>query len=85
MLQSILCSHVVQKWLGDFSRANQIELDWPAAYSPDLHPIENIWKFLQDLPRNQEALDRLIHAAILCWNELEDRLFESVIKSSEEE
>ena len=85
-------SHVVQKWLGDFSRENQIELlDWPA-YSPDLNPIENIWKLLKDaindkfpdlkdLPRNQEALDRLIHAAIVCWNELEDRLFESVIKS----
>ena len=85
-------SHVVQKWLGDSSRENQIELlDWPA-YSPDLNPIENIWKFLKDaindkfpdlkdLPRNQEALDRLIHAAVVCWNELEDRLFESVIKS----
>ena len=85
-------SHVIQNWLGDFSRENQIELlDWPA-YSPDLNPIENTWKFLNDaindkfpdlkvLPRSHNALDRLIHAAIVCWNELEDRLFEPVIKS----
>ena len=44
----VYTSHVVQKWLGDFSKENQIELlDWPA-YSSNLNPIENIWKLLKD-------------------------------------
>ena len=65
-------------------------LDW-ALYLPDLNPINNIWKFLKDaihdrfpdlknLLRNQDALDRLIYAAVVYWNDLEDWLSESVIK-----
>ena len=85
-------SHVVQDWLKDFSDTHEVRLvDWPP-YSPDLNPIENIWKLLKDainvkypdlkrLSKNAESLQALIRAATVCWEELDERVFESVIKS----
>ena len=36
---------------------------------------------LKDSPRSREALDRLVQATIVYWNDLEDWLFDFVIKS----
>ena len=82
----------VQEWLIDFNQSAGLELiDWPP-YSPDLNPIENVWKLLKeainckfpnlkDLPKNEESLQALIRAAIICWDELEERVLKSEIKS----
>ena len=82
----------VQLWLWDWAEENGIELvDWPA-YSPDLNPIENLWKLLKekileyhpelsDLPKNLTTKQRLCEAAIEAWEAFEDELLEKLVSS----
>ncbi|KAJ2907396.1 hypothetical protein MKZ38_003253 [Zalerion maritima] len=83
---------IMQDWLAQWAEEHGVEIiDWPA-YSPDLNPIENIWKLLKekimsdfpelvDLPKNKVTLDKLIDAAERSWEALEDRVFQAEIES----
>jgi hypothetical protein len=66
-------------------------VDWPA-YSPDLNPIENLWKLLKErickrypelasMPVTDEAIAALIKAAQEVWNDLEPEVLENLINS----
>jgi transposase len=66
-------------------------MNWPP-YSPDLNPIENLWKLLKEAiqrnhldldtaPKSNESLQRLAEAAVEAWEALEDRLLESLVES----
>ncbi len=79
-------------WLENFSAENGIEVvKWPP-YSPDLNPIENVWKLLKEgihklhpdlgtLPKNQDSLFRLINAAIEVWEELPEEVLQRLVMS----
>lgn len=82
----------VRIWLENFSAENGIEVvKWPP-YSPDLNPIENVWKLLKEgihklhpdlgtLPKNQDSLFRLINAAIEVWEELPEEVLQRLVMS----
>ncbi|KJZ68257.1 hypothetical protein HIM_12350 [Hirsutella minnesotensis 3608] len=83
---------IVQAWLGCRIEENGVELvDWPA-YSPDLNPIENVWKMLKerihethpelaDLPKNYASKQRLCEAAAEAWEDLEDDTLNHLVES----
>jgi len=85
-------ARVVQDWLRPWALENGVELvDWPP-YSPDLNPIENLWKLLKekicarypnlaDMPKNQAAMDRLVRAAVEVWEDFEEDLFVRLVDS----
>ncbi|KAF5709870.1 Nuf2 family [Fusarium globosum] len=82
----------VQDWLRPWARRHGVSLaNWPP-YSPDLNPIENLWKVLKAricelypeiaaYPKSTEAIERLIAAAEELWSEIEDDVVKNVIKS----
>lgn len=82
----------VQEWLGEWIEENGLEmLNWPA-YSPDLNPIENIWKLLKEricerypdlseMPKTNEALQRLSEAAVAVWEDVEERVLKNLATS----
>jgi hypothetical protein len=85
-------ARIVQDWLRNWAQENGIELvDWPA-YSPDLNPIENLWKIikddivrlhpeLSDMKSNNISKQRLCEAAVEAWELLEDDLLNKLIES----
>jgi hypothetical protein len=83
---------VVQDWLLNWAEENGVTLlDWPP-YSPDLNPIENVWKLLKErickenpslstMPKNNTTLRLLIRTAITVWEAFEDDLFNELVIS----
>src|SRR6185312_8139279 len=81
----------VQGWLREWAGDNGVELlDWPP-YSPDLNPIENLWKVLKEriakrypelatLKTNKESLRRLERAAIDIWEDIEDSILKNLVE-----
>lgn len=87
-------ARIVQEWLINWARENGITLvEWPP-YSPDLNPIENLWKLLKegiialhpelsDMPKNFYTLQKLCEAAVESWEAFEDSLLEKLATSME--
>jgi transposase len=76
---SIHSAYIVQDWLRD--EAIEI-MDWPP-YSPDLNPIENLWKQLKDeiirahpelitMGNSDQAMGYLIDCAKEAWEALKE-------------
>lgn len=82
-------AHVVRDW---FYLNGVRTTDWPP-YSPDLNPIENAWWALKKLAmekypevmtssgKTEEDIKKLEDVLKVCWDELPDSLFESLIQS----
>lgn len=87
-------ARIVQEWLQEWAQENGVELvDW-LPYSPDLNPIESLWKLLKErictedptlagLPKNNASMARLIRVAVGVWEEFEDDLLERLVDSME--
>jgi hypothetical protein len=83
---SIHTAYIVRDWFCDES----IELlDWPL-YSPDLNPIENLWKRLNDeiiwahpklvtIGNLDPAMDYLIECAKEAWETLAEEMLNKLI------
>ena len=85
-------AHIVKDWLSNWAEENGITVvEWPP-YSPDLNPIENLWKLLKaaiikqypalaTLPKSATSLMALVRAAIGCWEELKEELLQKLVES----
>ena len=74
-------SRATKEWL----RTNKIStIDWPAN-SPDLNPIENIWKLLKDNIQKREDFPRTVNKLKIAlreeWENLDRSVFEEVVTS----
>jgi transposase len=85
-------SGLVQEWLQNWVRDNGVTVvDWPP-YSPDLNPIENLWKLRKEgistryaelaiMPKNNSTLQRLCEAAAEVWEDLKEEVLDNLIES----
>ncbi|TQV90128.1 Nuf2 family protein [Cordyceps javanica] len=85
-------ARLVKNWLREWAGENGIQLvEWPP-YSPDLNPIENLWKLLKeqilkkdpglaDMPKTDAALEKLIRVAEETWEEFSEALLEKLATS----
>ena len=82
LLQDNATAHtgrVTRQWMAEQS----VEaIPWPSA-SPDLNPIENLWKLLKDrverkLPKTKE---QLISATLVAWDEITMDTLQNLINS----
>lgn len=83
---------IVQDWLIPWAEGEGVELiDWPP-YSPDLNPIENLWKVLKeeickrypeltDMPKSEKSLQQLREAADEVWNDFPVELLQELAES----
>lgn len=83
-------ARIVQDWLRPWCTEHGITLvDWPP-YSPDLNPIENLWKLLKEriiakdptlvtLPKNDSSKARLVRVATEVWDEMESDMLNHLI------
>lgn len=82
-------TRIVQPWLTEWARDHGIYLvAWPP-YSPDLNPIENFWKLLNEqiiklhpelsvMSKSNYAIRMLCEAANEAWELFEDSLLEKL-------
>ena len=88
---SIHTARIIKKWLAD----NGIEvIDWPP-YSPDLNPIEHVWRHLKEwvhehypeletLTGSDEMIKKhMIEALQEAWAHLNDEFLEKLVESME--
>jgi transposase len=85
-------ARIVQNWLCPWAEENGVSLlDWPP-YSPDLNPIENLWKLLKEriihnhpelssMPKNDKTLQRLCEAAVEAWHEMDEEILDNLVSS----
>lgn len=85
-------ARLVQEWLDQWCHEHSIEIiDWPP-YSPDLNPIENLWKLLKNkihekaphlgaLKSNKDSMEELILVAKEAWLEILVDVFRSEVES----
>ena len=72
---------ITKEWF----KTNKIAtIDWPAN-SPDLNPIENIWKQLKDNIQNQKVFPKNVNELKVAlkkeWENLDSSVFEEVVNS----
>jgi hypothetical protein len=77
----------------EFFEVNKIQLLEHPAYSPDLNPIEHLWRKLKNLvftmhpelthmtSKDEEAFDLLIRAIIEAWEAIPQSFFDAVVDS----
>lgn len=87
--------HTAGKVIEWFENYNILTTDWPP-YSPDLNPIEHAWKALKELiaekyphlmasySDTEKIRMELEEALKVCWDELPDSLFESLVGSMQD-
>ncbi|VVT43788.1 uncharacterized protein SAPINGB_P000146 [Magnusiomyces paraingens] len=85
-------ARIVQNWLREWAEQNGVTLVDLPPYSPDLNPIENIWKLLKEeickrlpelslLPQNNQSLNKLGEAAVEVWEDFHQDLINKLVLS----
>jgi transposase len=74
-------AHKVTQW---FQKKNIIIMDWPAC-SPDLNPIENVWKLMKDNIQKRENFPRTVDELKIAlkeeWSNFDPSLLKRVVDS----